>query len=196
MPNTVVGPADVLSFWFGDSEEPREEWFKKSDAFDAQVRTRFGDAFEHAASGDLDSWKATPRGRLALVVLLDQLSRNAFRGTPRSFEQDERALSLALEGIDAGEDRTLAPLERTFLYMPLMHAENRRAQARSVPLFEQLARHAPVQVAGYLASAADFARKHRDIVERFGRFPHRNAILERTSTSEEHEFLQQSGSSF
>ena len=195
MPNTV-GPADVLSFWFGDSGEPREEWFKKSDAFDAQVRARFGESLDAAARGDLDSWKTPPRGRLALVVLLDQLSRNAFRGTPRSFEQDERALSLALEGIDAGEDRTLAPLERSFLYMPLMHAENRRAQARSVALFEQLAQHAPVQVAGYLTSAADFARKHRDIVERFGRFPHRNAILERTSTSEEHEFLQQPGSSF
>jgi uncharacterized protein (DUF924 family) len=187
---------DVLSFWFGAAGRPREEWFRASDAFDAEIRSRFGEALERAARGDLDDGKSTPRGRLALVVLLDQCSRNAFRGRPGAFAQDARARALALEGIDAGEDRGLAPLERSFLYMPLLHAEDAALQDRSVTLFEELARAAPPEVAGYLEKSAKFARAHRDIVARFSRFPHRNAILGRESTAEEAEFLSQPGSAF
>jgi uncharacterized protein (DUF924 family) len=192
----VTQPGDVLSFWFGAAGRPRDEWFRASHAFDAEIRARFGEALERAARGGLDDWRSTPRGRLALVVLLDQFSRNAFRGMPAAFAQDPRARALALEGIDAGEDRSLAPLERSFLYMPLVHAEDVAVQDRAVALFEELASAAPPDLAGYLESAAKFARAHRDIVARFSRFPHRNAILGRDSTAEEAEFLQQPGSSF
>jgi uncharacterized protein (DUF924 family) len=187
---------DVLSFWFGAAGRPREEWFRASDAFDAEIRSRFGEALERAARGDLDDWRSTPRGRLALVVLLDQFSRNAFRGKPSAFALDPRARALALEGIDAGEDRGLPHLERSFLYMPLMHAEDTALQDRSVALFEELARAAPPELAGYLESGAKFARAHRDIVARFSRFPHRNAILGRESTAAEAEFLRQPRSAF
>jgi uncharacterized protein (DUF924 family) len=186
---------DVLSFWFGDVARTREEWFRKSDAFDAEIRARFAETIESAARGELD-WESTPRGCLALVIVLDQFSRNAFRGAARSFAQDDRARVAALRAIDAGVDMSLSPLERSFLYMPLMHAEDRSVQARSVALFETLAREAPSGVAEYLKSAADFARKHSEIVERFGRFPHRNAILGRVSTAEEAVFLEQPGSAF
>ncbi len=187
---------DVLSFWFGIDGSPREEWFRASDAFDAEIRSRFGEALERAARGELEEWKSTPRGRLALVVLLDQFSRNVFRGTPRAFAQDPRARALALEGIEGGQHHSLALLERSFLYLPLMHAEEVALQDRGVALFEELARAAPLELASYLQSCAKFARAHRDIVARFSRFPHRNAILGRESTAEETEFLKQPGSAF
>jgi uncharacterized protein (DUF924 family) len=192
----ALSPDDVLSFWLGDGSTPREEWFRKSEAFDETIRSRFGPAIARAAGGDLDAWKASPRGRLALVILLDQFSRNAMRDTPRAFAQDPLALALALEAIDAGEDASLLPLERAFLYMPLVHAEDRAAQARAVALFEKLAADAPPSLTEYLRSSLGYARAHRDIVERFGRFPHRNAVLGRATTPEEAEFLTQKGSSF
>jgi uncharacterized protein (DUF924 family) len=189
-------PDDVLAFWMGDGTRFRDEWFRRDEAFDARVRERFGGVLEAAARGGHDAWTATPRGRLALVVVLDQLSRNALRGTAGSFAQDARARKAATEGIDRGEDRELPPLERMFLYMPLVHAEDRAAQARAVSLFEELARDAPPTLASSLADALRFARMHRDIMERFGRFPHRNAILGRESTAEEIEFLKKDGSRF
>jgi len=192
----ALSPDDVLSFWLGDASKPREEWFRKSEALDEVIRSRFGPAIARAATGDLDVWKASARERLALVILLDQFSRNAMRDTPRAFAQDPRALALAMEAIEAGEDASLLPIERAFLYMPLMHAEDRAAQARGVALFEKLAANAPPSLTEYLRSSLGFARAHRDIVERFGRFPHRNAVLGRATTPEEAEFLKQKGSSF
>jgi uncharacterized protein (DUF924 family) len=191
-----VRPEDVLSFWFGDGTRYRREWFAKDDKLDGEIRARFGDAIENAARGEFDAWKATTRGRLALVILLDQFSRNVFRGTSRAFAQDARARELAVAAIDRGDDRALTALERHFLYMPLTHAEDRAAQALSVGLFEGLALEAPQGLAEALAGAAKYARMHRDIVDRFGRFPHRNAILGRASTAEESEFLSQPGSGF
>jgi uncharacterized protein (DUF924 family) len=192
----AISSDDVLSFWFGDANAPREQWFRRSDALDQEIRNRFGEAIEQAARGDLDPWKETARGRLAIVVLLDQFSRNAFRATPRSFSQDVRALAIAEEGVDLAQDRMLSPLERSFLYMPFMHAEDRAMQARSCALFERLASEAPAALASYLADAVKYARAHRQIVDRFGRFPHRNATLGRATTAEEAEFLKQPGSSF
>jgi uncharacterized protein (DUF924 family) len=192
----TVTSEDVLSFWFGDGQEPRDEWFRKNDAFDVLIRERFGETIELGSSGGLASWEATPRGRLALVIVLDQLSRNAFRDTPRAFAHDRQAHDLVLRALDLGEDAGHRALERSFLYMPLVHAEERSAQERSVALFEALSDQAPPRLHAYLKSAAGFARAHRDIVARFGRFPHRNAILGRPTTAEEAAFLTQPGSSF
>jgi uncharacterized protein (DUF924 family) len=189
-------PQDVLSFWMGDGKSPRAAWFQKSDAFDESIRSRFEDAIDRASSGLLDAWADGPWGALALVVLLDQMSRNAFRGTPRSFAYDVRAREIATRAIDAGHDAQLAPLERAFLYMPLVHAEDRASQARAVALFEVLAASAPAELADYFKNSVKFARLHRDIVDRFGRFPHRNAVLGRASTPEEVAFLKEPGSSF
>lgn len=192
----AIGPEDVLTFWFGEYPRPREQWFKRTDAFDAAVRARFGETLESAGRGELDEWTSSPRGRLALVIVLDQFSRNAFRDSARAFAQDGRAQTVARQGIDAGEDRQLSPIERNFIYMPLLHAEDRAMQARAVALFERLAKEAPPELVEWLAMAAGFARRHRDIVDRFGRFPHRNSSLGRDSTPEELEFLKQPGSSF
>jgi uncharacterized protein (DUF924 family) len=196
----AISSEDVLSFWFGDATAPREQWFRRSDALDEEIRGRFGEAIEQAARGDLDAWKQTARGRLAAVVLLDQFSRNAFRGTARAFAQDGLALAIAEEGIDLAQDRVLSPLEQSFLYMPFMHAEDPAMQARSCALFERLASEAPATLgaplAGYLADAVKYARAHRQIIDRFGRFPHRNAVLGRATTPEEANFLKGPGSSF
>jgi uncharacterized protein (DUF924 family) len=192
----IIDSEDVLSFWFGDAVRPREEWFRRNDAFDGEIVARFGETLERTARGELDGWMASPRGRLALIIVLDQFSRNAFRNGARAFAQDARAQSVARQGIDAGEDKRLSHIERNFVYMPLMHAEDRVAQARAVALFEQLATESPPELAQWLAASAGYARKHRDIVDRFGRFPHRNAVLGRESTGEEVEFLTQPGSSF
>jgi uncharacterized protein (DUF924 family) len=191
-----TGPEDVLSFWFGDGARPREEWFRRNEVFDTEIVARFGEVLEHAARGGLRAWMGTPRDRLALVIVLDQFSRNAFRNSPRAFAQDAFAQAVAESAIDGGDDRVLSPIKRNFLYMPLLHAEDRAKQQRAVALFEQLAKDAPPELAEWHTAAAGFARRHRDIVDRFGRFPHRNAILGRESTREELEFLKQSGSGF
>lgn len=185
-----LAPEDVLTEWFGDSDTPtnetRSRWFTKDPAFDARLRDRFGEAIGRGARGELDAWAETPRGALALVILLDQFSRNVHRGTPRSFAQDEKALAVSRASLRRGDDRALPEAWRSFLYMPFMHSEDLAAQDECVRLFE----------ASGNAEGADYARRHRDIVARFGRFPHRNVILERTSTGDEIEFLKQPGSSF
>jgi uncharacterized protein (DUF924 family) len=196
---------DVLGVWFGDPGESAEargkRWFMPDPAFDDALRRRFGDLLAEAARGKLDAWKATPRGALALVILLDQMSRNIFRGTPRAFAQDQRALAVARAMIATGQDRALSFIERTFVLLPFEHEEDREVQREAVAAFEALhaeavAAGAPADELGALATGVDFARRHAVIIERFGRFPHRNAILERTSTGEEVEFLQQPGSRF
>lgn len=188
----------VLDFWFGPldasgeaSAEKRAQWWKKSDAFDGEIRSRFGALHASVNAGEHEAWCQTARGRLAYVIVLDQFSRNMFRGTPASFASDARALAAAKEGLARGHDRELVRAERSFLYMPYMHAEDLAAQDECVALFRALD-----EEAGGDGSNVKFAIAHRDIVARFGRFPHRNAILGRASTPEEEEFLTQPGSSF
>lgn len=202
---SMTQPDDILTFWFGATEADRPaavaRWFQKDDAFDAEIRTRFGGVIEAASRGELDTWaRSDARSTLALVVVLDQFSRNVFRETPRSFAQDARALSVALDALGRGVDRELGVLERSVLLMPLMHAEDRAVQARSVSEFAKLAEDARASGSTLERRTAeashDYAIRHRVIVDRFGRYPHRNAILGRESTDEEREFLSQPGSSF
>jgi uncharacterized protein (DUF924 family) len=189
----------ILDFWFGslDAEgnplpENMKRWWTKDPAFDARISREFGADLERAARGELDAWTDTARSRLALIILLDQFSRNVYRETLVAFANDPRALAVALEGIERGHDRELSPTGRNFMYMPLMHAEDREVQERCVETFTRA-----VEEAGDLfRNGLDFAIRHRDIVARFGRFPHRNRILGRESTPEELEFLTQPGSSF
>ena len=198
--DTLVPPYRPLRrFWFGAPDEPlanEKLWFRRDDAFDAELRARFGDDLERALRGELEDWKESPHGLVALVVLLDQLSRNIHRGTPRAFAGDARALEVSLEAQARGVDLALSPAERWFLYMPMMHAEDRDIQRRSVEAFERLAASTTGELQQRLVGVLDYAAQHRDVVERFGRFPHRNIILGRTSTADEIEFLQQPGSSF
>lgn len=201
----MATPADILAFWFGATEADRPDavarWFRKDDAFDAEIRTRFGGVIEAASRGELDAWATSDaRSTLALVVVLDQFSRNVFRETPRSFAQDARALAVALDALDRGIDGDLGILERSVLLMPLMHAEDRAVQARSISEFAKLAEDARASGSALERRTAeashDYAIRHRVIVDRFGRYPHRNSILRRDSTGEEREFLSQPGSSF
>ncbi|MCF5763948.1 DUF924 domain-containing protein [Aeromonas veronii] len=194
----------LLDLWFGDEADDvlratRQAplWWGKSSETDALLASRFGEQAEAAAKGSLAHWADAPSGRLALILLLDQLPRNIHRGTPAAFAQDPLARDLCLKGLSIGADKSLSPLERVFFYLPLEHAESREQQARSVALFEALAaEQANTPAQATFAGFADFARRHQVIIERFGRFPHRNDILGRTSTQEEAAFLQQPGSSF
>jgi len=181
----IATPDDVLAYWFAPGPERPTRWFRGDAATDADCRQRFAATLDAAARGELDEWTATPRGRLALIVVLDQFSRNVHRGTPRAFAHDARALALCLDGLARGDDRALAPEERAFFYLPLEHAEDAAMQARSVACFEALAAEAPEQCAGFLP----WAREHRDVIARFGRFPSRNATLGRRSTPDEEAFL-------
>ena len=197
-------PADalaVLDFWFAPAApaaatEPaapfpqRREWFHKDATFDARIRERFGDLIAQGVAGGLGEWCATPRGALARVILLDQFTRNAFRDTPAAFSGDARARATAEHAIERGFDRELAPMERWFLYMPFQHSESREDQQRSVELFRALAAETG------LTAPVDWAQRHAEVIRLFGRFPHRNAILGRTSSPEEIEFLRSPGSRF
>jgi uncharacterized protein (DUF924 family) len=187
---------NVLDYWFGPprtdgsvAEERRRRWFVADPAVDREISAAFGPEVERAARGELEAWKSMPRGRLALVILLDQFSRTVWRGTRRAFAQDAQALAILDEALEAGVDRALGPYERAFLFMPLEHAEDRQRQRRAVERFEALAREAPDALRRDFEVFAAYARRHRDVVERFGRFPHRNAVLGRESTPEEVEFL-------
>jgi uncharacterized protein (DUF924 family) len=190
----------ILSFWFGDDHvqplKNSELWWKKDPELDREVRERFADDLQRAIRGELDSWKATPEGRLSLILLLDQFSRNIHRDTPQAFSQDPLALELCLDGLKSGMDRKLKPVQRWFFYMPMMHTEDRGIQRRAVETFESLAREAPTPLQEALRGAHDYAERHAAVIERFGRFPHRNAILGRPSTPEEIEFLKLPGSRF
>jgi len=185
----------VLDFWFGtptsaDWGQPRRVWFVKKAAFDREVRSRFLSTYRQAASGELDAWEATPKGCLALLLLLDQFPRNMFRNTPQAFATDDRALAIAQSAIARNFDRELLFVQRWFIYLPLEHSENLQHQNDCVKLFSQLATE------GDENSPVEWAKRHRDVIARFGRFPHRNKILGRENTPEEEAFLQQPGSSF
>jgi uncharacterized protein (DUF924 family) len=186
---------EVLDFWFGPAGSPeygrpRDAWFRKSDAFDDAIRTRFLELHRQAADGHLQPWRTAPDSLLALIVVLDQFPRNLFRGTSRAFATDARALAAAQLTVARGFDRLLLPVQRWFVYLPFEHAEDLALQRRCMELFEGL-RSDPDS-----AGSIDFARRHFEIIARFGRFPHRNAILGRISTPEEIEFLEQPGSGF
>lgn len=194
----------LLAFWLdvdtsdaASMNERMRRWFSSTAEEDRELGQRFGALAREALSGALDGLAATPRGRLGLILLQDQLPRNLHRGRPEAFAGDARALALCLDGLDRGQDAALEGLERIFFCMPLQHAEDRAIQARSVVVFEALAaERAPAPLAAALRSSADYAVAHRDIVERFGRFPHRNRILGRESTRAELEFLAAGGASF
>ena len=190
-----ANPRDVVDFWFGaegspERGRPRPEWFRKDPAFDAAIRARFGDAVEAALAGAFADWDAAPDRALARVLLLDQFTRNIFRDTPRAFEGDERALVTAEDAIARGYERELSFHERWFLYLPFEHSETVAAQHRALALFGALS--------GEMGDPAplEWARKHADVIFRFGRYPHRNAILGRVSTADEIAFLQEPGSRF
>lgn len=188
---------DVLDFWFlpPGSEaygQQRAEWFRKDDAFDAAIAERFGTLIEQAVAGGLREWdEQGAHGILARILVLDQFTRNAWRGTAASFAGDSLALAAAERLVSSGGDLTLLPVQRWFAYMPFEHAEDARMQERSVDLFTALAQQHP----GY-DGVLDYAHRHRGVIARFGRFPHRNAILGRASTPDETAYLSQPGSGF
>lgn len=184
----------VLAFWF--APERAEHWFAASAAFDEAIRTGFAADAEAAAAGRLHDWAATPPGWLALLILLDQFPRNLHRGDPRAWAQDVGAQQLALSGIAEGFDRRLPALQRVFAYLPLEHAESRVLQCRSVALFEALCAEVPAEERPRYAGFLDYARRHCEVIARFGRFPHRNAVLGRASTAEELAYLAQPGAGF
>lgn len=184
-------PAAVLDFWFGAPPlQARAEWFRKDPVFDERIRAQFGAVVERALAGPL-GWGDDALARLAEVIVLDQFPRNLFRGEARAFAGDPRARTLALQMIDAGQDAELHPRQRSFVYLPLEHAEDLALQDRSVALFQALA-----DADADLADALDYAERHRDVIRRFGRFPHRNAALGRHSTAAEADYLSQPGAGF
>jgi len=177
-------PQDILHFWF--EELTAKQHFVKDAALDALIRARFGIALEAAARCELWTWRATPQGRLAEILVLDQFSRNAYRDTPRAFAQDALALVLAQELVASGQDRSLSVTQRVFAYMPYMHSESELVHAQAVALFSQ----------PYMEDNLTFELRHKEIIDRFGRYPHRNAVLGRTSSALELAFLSEPGSSF
>ncbi len=174
----------VIDFWF--SELNQNQWFAKNPDLDEMISLRFGDLVEKARTGELFEWRAKPEGRLAEVILIDQFSRNIFRDAPESFSADTVSLVLAQESVSQGLDQQLPTEMRAFLYMPYMHSESKTIHAIAVGLFNQPG----------LEKNLAFEYQHKAIIDRFGRYPHRNEILGRQSTTEEIAFLEQSGSSF
>jgi uncharacterized protein (DUF924 family) len=186
-----VGPLHVLRFWFGEEPgAPRVQWFRKDPAFDEEIRRRFGALHAAAARGELESWRAEPESMLALVIVLDQFSRNLHRSDARAFAQDGHALECAKQAVARGDDRTLLPVQRQFLYLPFEHSEDLGDQETGLALMLALEAFEPTR------GCSEWAVRHRDIVRRFGRFPHRNAALGRASTPEEIAFLKTPGSGF
>jgi uncharacterized protein (DUF924 family) len=177
---SLATPAQVLDFWFG--VDPKK-WYARDDAFDEEIRARFLPTYEAAAAGRLTDWQATPEDALALVIVLDQFSRNMFRGSPRTFAADALALATAKQAVQRGFDQKLELRKRNFFYLPFMHSENLADQERCVALAQENSD----------ADTVKWAKLHLDIIRRFGRFPHRNAILGRTTTSEEQAFLDAGG---
>lgn len=196
-------PKQILDYWFG-AEIPHEQvpegterWFNGGDKVDRECRERFGDWLDPARDGILDGWLETAEGALALVVLLDQFSRNVHRGTPNAFAYDERALEVARIALDRGYDRKVSPIARVFFYLPFEHSETLADQQLAVDKTREACATAKSEDVRKMCDMfADYAVRHLKVIERFGRFPHRNAILGRESTSEEIEFLKQPGSSF
>jgi uncharacterized protein (DUF924 family) len=195
--NTIVG------LWFGDDlETPKavrersRQWFASDPIFDELIRSRFEELPDQALSGKFDDWVRTPFSTLALVLILDQFPRNLYRGSSRSFAYDSAAVDIAREAIALGLDRELHPLHALFLYLPLEHSEDQDLQDQCVSLFQRLVERAPAQLADQFSSFLGYAERHHVVIKQFGRFPHRNSILGRSSTPEEVEFLCVGGDTF
>lgn len=195
--------ASILDFWFGDAATSPEDlkrrnrmWFRPGPEIDDGLRARFSHFLDDAPSVLAKGWENQARGRLALIVLFDQFPRNIYRGTARAFAFDDRALDLCVGGIDAGMDRALSYVERVFFYMPLQHAESLAMQERAVALYEGLAGNAPAGQQRFLNNSLQYARQHRDLIARFGRFPHRNRVLGRAPTAGESAYLEGGGATF
>ncbi|MFJ5297621.1 DUF924 family protein [Pseudomonas sp. NPDC088368] len=193
----------VLAWWFGSAESPTEIakakntlWFGKKASQDTDARQRFGALVDQALQGELSDWTETPEGWLALVLLLDQLPRMIFRDSPMAYAGDKRAQELVQEGLTLERDLWLAPLQRTFIYLVLEHTEHLAAQDDAIQRFTELLPLMPESERGYFKQTLDYAKKHRVVIDRFGRFPHRNEVLERDSTEEEMAFLKGPGSRF
>lgn len=189
----MPGPQDVLDFWFGPrgSRGPaKPEWYRKDEGYDQRIRERFGDLLERAARRELEAWRGQPESNVALVVVLDQFSRNLFRNDARAFAQDAYARECARAAIARGDEGKLLPVERQFIYMPFEHSEDLADQELCIDRMRSLEAYPETK------GLTQWAEKHAAIIRRFGRFPHRNAALGRSSTPEETEFLKQPGSSF
>lgn len=187
---------EILTFWFMDREmsAPKidarmDVWFGEDEEFDRQIASEFSDDVERASAGELDHWARDPKGRLALILLLDQFRRNIYRNTPEAFARDKAALKHCLEGIVAKMDHKLSPIERVFFYMPLQHAESAKVQDKSRKMYQKLADSVSTTERETFNTVAHFADLHADIIAQFGRFPHRNKVLGRTNTPEEDEYL-------
>ena len=196
-------PENVLDFWFGPAGSAaeivgrkRKLWFGKSAANDQAVTEQFAHTLIAATAGQLEHWADTPRGRLALLIVFDQFPHHIHRNHPRAFATDPQALALSLAALKAGDEQHLTPIERVFLYLPLEHAESNAMQEWSVSLYEKLALEAAIEERALFDDFLKYARQHRDVVARYGRFPHRNAILGRPSSDDELAFLKQPGSRF
>ena len=186
----------ILAFWFKEQEltapqidRRMDTWFGEDPIFDHEIEKEFGDDVELACKGQLDYWAAEPRGRLALILLIDQFRRNIHRNTEKAFSHDKLALKLCVEGAMEKKDASLTPIQRVFFYMPLQHAESRKVQAKSVALYSKLAESVSATYRETFETVAHFAELHKDIVDQFGRFPHRNQLLGRENTPEENQYL-------
>ncbi|MBK6599759.1 MAG: DUF924 domain-containing protein [Proteobacteria bacterium] len=206
---TIQSAHDVLDFWFGPMpldkarlEARMRVWFAgESDQqaaarYDQEIRGLLVPLLNKAVNDQLANWSASPRRRLALILLFDQVPRNAFRGTAAAYSFDDRALALTVEGLRDGADAPLDPVERLFFYMPLQHAELRSAQEESLRSYRRLSADAPAELRGIFDSVLTFAEKHAAIIQQFGRFPYRNRVLQRETTAAEKEWLATSGESF
>mgnify|MGYP001812249612 FL=1 len=187
---------EILSFWFKEQElsapqidRRMDTWFGEDPLFDHEIEKEFAADIEQACAGELNHWADEPRGRLALIILIDQFRRNIYRNTAKAFSMDKLALKLCVEGAMEKKDKGLTPIQKVFFYMPLQHAESAKVQAKSVELFERLAESVSPTYQETFLTIAQFAELHKDIIDQFGRFPHRNKLLGRENTSEEDEYL-------
>ena len=186
----------ILSFWFRESEltapqidHRMEIWFGEDPVFDHEIEKEFADDVDAACAGQLDHWAVDPHGRLALIIMIDQFRRNIYRNTADAFSKDRQALKLCVEGAMEKKDRGLTPIQRVFFYMPLQHAESAKVQAKSLELYNRLAETVSPTDRETFLTVAQFAELHKDIIDQFGRFPHRNKLLNRENTAEEAEYL-------
>jgi uncharacterized protein (DUF924 family) len=194
---------EILEYWFGSLQtaevypkDKAKQWFGGGTAVDNDIRNRFEELVRAATKNELAAWKETAKGRLALIILVDQFTRNIYRGTPQAFAYDSIAQELTLEGIIQGHDQALFPIERVFFYLPLEHSENIEIQGMSVEKFHAILPAVPPEHASHFISFENYAQRHYEIIAKFGRFPHRNEILSRESTPEEVEFLKDPKASF
>lgn len=186
----------ILSFWFKEQELSAPQidrrmdiWFGEDPVFDREIEEEFADDVARACEGKLDHWAAEPHGRLALIILIDQFRRNIYRNSAEAFSKDRLALKLCVEGAVEKKDKSLTPIQRVFFYMPLQHAESAKVQAKALEVYNRLAESVSPTYQETFLTVAQFAELHKDIIDRFGRFPHRNRLLGRENTSEENEYL-------